>query len=243
MQDQIQNKRRPSAFLTGVLVAVFVLNQFVISNIAEAVGKQSATRMFMSLTMKTANAQMMIMPVLNEDGATTSLKEMPTITEVAGEPNSGDTVADAMAVMMATGTPFYAPEGITFDDPVGSLAVWGQYEQGITLSDALEERYQRIIGVFPCSFCCGGPMSVTVNGRCGCAHARAARGFFRYMLDAYGETYTNEQLVGEAYRWQAIWYPAGAVEDYLLATGRSEVVGHNSHGGAGSDGMHGVLVQ
>jgi len=233
----------PHPALTGILVAVFVLNQFVIGTVAAAAGKRSFSDMLMSLTMHAASAQTMIMPVLNEDGMTTSLMPMATVTEVPGEPRTGDAVADAKAVMLATGTPFYAPEGVSFDDPVGALAAWGRFEQGITLSDALEARYRHLIGVFPCSFCCGGPTAVTVNGRCGCAHSAAARGFFRYMLDRYGDDYSDEQLAGEAYRWQALWYPAGAVEDYLLATGRGDVIGHKTHGGAGADGMHGIASQ
>lgn len=231
----------PSRFLLGILIAIFALNQFVIGSVAEAVGKKSGMRMLMSLGVHTAHAKTIIMPVLNEDGKTTILKEMPTITEVAGYANSGDPVADAMAVMMGTGTTFYAPDGISFDDPVGALAAWGQYDRGIELTPEQEERYRRLIMLFGCNFCCGGPMSVAVVGRCGCAHAKAARGFFRYMLNEYGHTYSDDELVGEAYRWQAIWYPAGVVEDYLLATGRGDVIGHNSHGGAGADGMHGIV--
>lgn len=239
-----ENKSRgPSPLLTGVLVAVFVLNQFVISNVAAAVGKQSATRMFMSFTTKTASAQTIIMPILNEDGKTTTLKEMPTITEMPGNPNTGDAVSDAMTVMLGTGTTFYAPEGITFDDPVQALSAWGRYEQGTELTPEMEERYKRLIMLFTCNFCCGGPMNVTRVGRCGCAHAKAARGFFRYMLGTYGNTYSDEELVGEAYRWQAVWYPSGVVEDYLLATGRGDVLGHKTHGGAGTDGMHGALPE
>lgn len=60
------------------------------------------------------------------------------------------------------------------------------------------------------------------------------------MLQTYGDKYTNEQLMGEAYRWTGIWYPKGVLEDYLLATGKGDVLGHQTHGGAGSDGRHGL---
>ena len=60
------------------------------------------------------------------------------------------------------------------------------------------------------------------------------------MLEKYGDTYSDDQLFGEAYRWQAVWYPSGVVEDYLLATGRGDVLGHKTHGGAGADGRHGL---
>ena len=223
--------------LLSILIAVFVVNQIAIASVSQAMGATHGLLAGM-LGISTANAMEIMMPIPNEDGNTTHLQMIPTITEVMGEPGSGDAVADAMVVMMATGTPFYAPEGISFDDPLGSLQVWGQYEK-MEMTDDLMERYGRLISMFPCNFCCGSPNNVTFAGNCGCAHARAARGFFKYMLTQYGDTYSDDQLFGEGYRWQAIWYPSGVVEDYLLATGRGDVIGHKTHGGAG-EGMHGI---
>lgn len=224
--------------LTFVLIAVFVVNQWLIGSVAEALG---ATRslLFALTGAEAAEAMEIMMPIPNEDGMTTHLQMMPTITPVAGEPRSGDLVADAKSVMIATGTPFYAPAGVSFDDPVGALATWGSYET-MELVGTLMERYQRLISIFPCNFCCGSATRVTMNGNCGCAHAKAARGFFKYMLEQYGDTYSDDQLFGEAYRWQAVWYPSGVVEDYLLGTGRGDVMGHKTHGGAGEGGMHGM---
>ncbi|MCR4280464.1 MAG: hypothetical protein NUV82_03510 [Candidatus Komeilibacteria bacterium] len=227
--------------LFSILIAVLVINQIAIFSVSRALGVEHKYSMGI-FQAKTAMAMEIMMPIPNEDGKTTHLKMMPTITEVPGEPGSGDVVADAMVVMMAKGTPFYAPAGISFDDPVGSLQLWHQSEKQ-KLSPDDNQRYQRLIGLFPCNFCCGSPTSVTFNGRCGCAHAKAARGFFKYMLQNFGDKYTDEQLFGEAYRWQAIWYPSGVVEDYLLATGRGDAIGHKPHGGAGSDGFHGLQKQ
>ncbi len=224
--------------LLSILIAFFVVNQVAIASMSQAMG---ATHSLMQglVSAQTANAMEIMMPVPNADGVTTHLQMMPTITEVPGEPNSPDIIANTKVVMLATGVPFYAPEGISFDDAVGALNAWGSYEQ-LELPSDLLEREKRLISTFPCNFCCGSPTRVTLNGNCGCAHAKASRGFFRYMLKQYGATYTNEQLYGEAYRWQAIWYPSGVVEDYLLATGRGDVLGHKTHGGAGTDGRHGV---
>ncbi len=235
MKSLIEHK-----FLLSILIAVLVINQVAIASVSQAMG---ATHSLMAslLGISTANAMEIMMAVPNDDGNTTHLQMMPTITEVSGEPGSGDVVARAMTVMLATGTPFYAPEGISFDDPVGSLQVWGQYEK-MEIAQDLTDRYGRLISTFACNFCCGSPNDVTFSGNCGCAHARGARGFFKYMLSQYGDTYSDDQLYGEAYRWQAIWYPSGVVEDYLLATGRGDVIGHKTHGGAGSDGMHGVTL-
>lgn len=224
----------------GILIAIFVVNQIIIVSVSNAMGTGLMRSNFIQLIgPKSASAMEIMMPILNEDGMTTHLQMMPTITEVLGETGSNDVTADAMRVMIATGKPFYAPDGISFDDPVGSLEIWGTYED-LSLAEDQQKRYDGIIGIFTCNFCCGDATNVTRNGRCGCAHAKAARGFFKYMITNYSDTYSDDQLFGEAYRWQAIWYPSGAVQDYLLATGRGDVVGHDSHGGAGEDGMHGI---
>ncbi len=243
MHEIHKKKDAPSGALMTLLIAVLIVNQFIIGSVAVAMGKPSTMRTLMTIGTPAAQAQMMIMmPVLNDDGVTTTLREMPTVTEVTGFAGSGDDVADAMAVMMGTGSPFYAPDGVALDDAVGALSAWGRYDS-MEVPESLMDRYQRLIMVFACNFCCGSPNNVAVVGRCGCAHAKAARGFFRYMLNNYGDQYTDDQLVGEAYRWQAIWYPAGVVEDYLLATGRGDVIGHKPHGGVGADGMHGMMSE
>lgn len=227
-------------FLHSVLIAVFVLNQMIVGSITNDLGlRPGKIKMLNLFSVKQASAMEIMMPILNEDGMTTHLQMMPTITEVHGEPKGGDIVQNAMAVMIATGTPFYS-NGISFDDPVNALSQWGNLANTLEINPEYNDRYEKLIGIFPCNFCCGSAMAVALNGRCGCAHANAARGFFKQMLNEYGNTYSDEQLVGEAYRWQAIWYPSGVVEDYLLGTGRGDVLGHKTHGGAGSDGMHGT---
>lgn len=223
----------------SILIGLFIVNQILISQVAATTGLPSGG-IGRLLGIRTASAMTIIAPKLNPDGKTTSLVEQPTITEVVANPNSGDALADAKVVMMATGQPFYAPEDISFDDPINAQKKWGAYEGSIKLSDDLESRYQKLISTMVCSYCCGGPTSVTTINRCGCAHAKAVRGMFKYLLQNYGSQYSDDQLLGEAHRWYAIWYPKGMLEDYLLATGNSEALPHKTHGGAGTDGMHGL---
>jgi len=222
-------------FLSGL----FIINQFLITSQAGAMGMNtgSVSQLF---GIKTAAAASIIAPKLNPDGRTTSLVEQPTISELPANPNTGDALADAKVVMIAAGKPFYAPDDIAFDDPINAQKKWGAYEQSITLTGELEQRNQWLVSNMACSYCCGGPTSVTTINRCGCAHAKAARGFFEFMLQNYGDKYSNDQLLGEGHRWYAIWYPKGMLEDYLLATGKSEALPHTTHGGAGADGRHGL---
>lgn len=223
-----------------ILIILFATNQFFITKTTAAMGISDGGVIAQLFGIKKAATTTIIAPKLNPDGKTTSLVEQQTITEVPGNPNTGDAVADAKVVMMPTGKPFYAPGDISFDDPINAQNKWGAYEDSITLTGNLQTRYNGLISSFTCNYCCGGPTNVTTIDRCGCRHAKAWRGMFKYMLQTYGDKYTDEQLKGEAYRWTGIWYPKGVLEDYLLATGKGNVLGHETHGGAGTDGRHGL---
>ena len=225
--------------ITWVLIVFFVMNQIFISRVAAQIGfpANSIAKLFGA---KNSAVALIIGPVLNSDGKTTTLSEQPTITEVSANPNTGDALADAKVVMIATGKPFYAPDDIAFDDPINAQKKWGVYEGSIKLDSVNEARYQKLISTMVCSYCCGSATRVTLIKQCGCAHAKAVRGFYRYMLQAYGDQYSDEQLIGESHRWYALWYPKGMLSDYLLATGKESALPHESHGGAGNDGRHGL---
>lgn len=242
----LAERKKQDRFARGIIWAITLLlatNQLMLITVTPK-GANAATETTKALSalfgVKTASAEVIIAPQLNADGKTTSLVEQPTISAVPANPKSGDDLADAKVVMLSAGKPAYAPDDISFDDPVNAQNKWGAYEQSIQLTDADDTRYNNLIQNFLCSYCCGSPMAATRNRQCGCAHAKAARGYFKYMIKTFGDTYSDAQLLGEGFRWQAIWYPKGAVEDYLLATGKVNVIGHGAHGGVGADGMHGL---
>lgn len=227
--------------LIFILAVIFLINQGFLTKVAANMGlvhKKSIIPALFSIRTKTT--QTIIAPKLNPDGKTTSLVEQPTITEVPANPNTGDALADAKVVMIPIGKPFYAPEDISFDDPINAQKKWKSIGFSMKLTPEQETRWKGLTSTFTCNYCCGGPNNVTVIGRCGCAHSYAWQGFFRYMIVTYGDKYTDDQLKGEAFRWSGIWYPKGVLEDYLLATGKSEALPHHSHGGVGSDGRHGL---
>ena len=232
---------RLARWVVWIIIIVLAANQLMIGSMSPRMAVASPRAILGSLFgTKSAAAAVIVAPKINPDGKTTSLVEQPTISQVPANPKSGDALADAKVVMLGTGSPDYAPGDASFSDPVKAEEIWGTYEQSITLTGATLERYNGLINTFTCNYCCGEAMSVTRNKQCGCAHAKAARGFFKYMIQTYGDKYSDAQLMGEQFRWQAIWYPKGAVEDYLLATGKGDVIGHATHGGAGADGMHGL---
>lgn len=230
------------SILIYLLAGNFLVNQLFMSQVAAGLGMTANKGLVAQLLgIQTKSSYTIIAPKVNPDGRTTSLSEWPTITEVPANPNTGNALADAKVVMIPTGKPFYAPDDISFDNPINAQKRWGAFENSIKLSAELETRYQKMIStMMTCSYCCGGPNNVTMNKNCGCAHAKAVRGFYRYMLQNYGDKYSNEQLVGESHRWYALWYPKGMLEDYLLATGNESALPHESHGGAGPNGKHGL---
>jgi len=231
------------SYKVGVWLITILLaaNQFLIGAMVPKAQGQSALRSLKTLIGgQSAQAREIIATKINPDGRTTSVVKQPTITEVPAEPKGMDAVEAAKVVMIATGTPFYAPPGISFDDPVGALAAWQPFERQIQLPSDREQRFQKIISTMTCDYCCGGPTQVTAINRCGCRHAQAYRSIAKHLMQNYGDKYTDEEILGELQRWKGVWYPKGVIEDYLLATGRVNVLGHQTHGGAGAGGMHGV---
>ncbi|MBI2552765.1 hypothetical protein HYW17_05705 [Candidatus Uhrbacteria bacterium] len=228
-------------WLVTILVAV---NQFMIgAMVPKAQGSSNTLKSIKALfTTQGASAREIIATKINPDGRTTAVVKQPTITEVPAEPKGLDAVEAAKIVMIATGTPFYAPPGISFDDPVGALAAWQPFEDQIQLNGDLQTRWEKIVSTMTCDYCCGGPTRVTAINNCGCRHAKAYRSIAKHILQGYGGQYTDEEILGELQRWKGVWYPKGVIEDYLLATGRVDALGHQTHGGAGADGMHGVAV-
>ncbi len=173
-------------------------------------------------------------PVINEDGRTVRLVEWPTITPGNSFAPTGDPTADAIAAVVPTGTPFYAPEGISFDDPLTSQKLWRQVGNSIQLSGEQQQRWQKLTGLFTCDFCCGGPSRVTIINRCGCAHSYAWQGMAKFFIANYGDQYTDEQILGEMTKWKAVWYPKGMVEYYMVYNGQMPASGLRY---GGSDGI------
>ena len=146
-------------------------------------------------------------------GYKTIVKPLPTISELAMKPSTGDAVQDLLNNVVPTGTPWYGQQaGVTFDDPIASQNRWGSYENSIQLDGTQQERWNRIANSFTCDYCCGSPQNPTIITRCGCAHAKAARGMAKWFVKNYGDSYSDEEIYGELSRWYALWYPKGTIE-------------------------------
>ena len=109
-----------------IITILLAVNQFMIGTMIPKAHSASPLKSLKALFgTQGASAREIIATKINPDGRTTAVVKQPTITEIPAEPKGMDPVEAAKVVMLATGAPFYAPEGISFDDPVGALAAWG----------------------------------------------------------------------------------------------------------------------
>ena len=147
-------------------------------------------------------------------GFRTRVKALPTISELAIAPSSSDLVQDLVNNIIPTGVPWYSDEagGVTFDDPIYAQQTWGPYEETIQLSGEDEQRWSTIVNSFTCDYCCGSPQQPTIITRCGCAHAKAARGMAKWFIQNHGDEFSDEEIYGEMARWYALWYPGPTVK-------------------------------
>ena len=236
------------------LIAVLILfNQFQISQVNALVsGTSSPVSSFMksvssgTLNLGSGKGGIVIGPQLNPDGRTTKLVEWTTISETPPPKSTGNPTQDAIATVVPTGTPSYVLggsgsekiKGATFDDPITSQKVWASLlgskrfgtSNQIQLTSEEEQRWKRIVSVFTCDYCCGGPNSVTTINRCGCAHSYAWQGMAKFFIKYY-PNYTNEQIMGEMTKWKGLWYPQGMIQDYLVYTGQQPAT-ILTHGGS-----------
>ena len=235
------------------LVAVLILfNQFQILQVNALVsGTSSPVASFVKsvstpLKVGSGNNGAVIGPQLNADGRTTHLVEWQTISETPAVKSTGNPTNDAIAAVIPTGTPFYVLggpgsekiAGATFDDPIVSQKVWATLlgskrfgtANAIELTPEEDARWKRMISLFTCDYCCGGPNSVTTISQCGCAHSYAWQGMAKFFIK-YHPQYTDEQIMGEMTKWKAIWYPKGMIQDYLVYTGQQDA-STLTHGGS-----------
>ncbi len=145
-------------------------------------------------------------------GYKSKVKSLPTISELAMTPSTGDLAQDLLNNVIPRGVPWYGQEaGVSFDDPITSQKLWAK-GRAIQLDSAKEERWKRIVNSFTCDYCCGSPQNPTIITRCGCAHAAAAQGMAKWFIQNYGDKYSDEEIYGEMARWYAVWYPGPTIK-------------------------------
>ena len=136
---------------------------------------------------------------------------------------------DAINMMISQGTPRYGEAmGVTFDDPVGSMNLLADNYPHIKkdIQDNYPEVWSRYLNLatkpvgISCEFCCGvGPKGITKSGdlTCGCAHNPAIQSLT--MLLMKDTSMTDAEVLKEAMRWKALWFPRDMVGLALKASG------------------------
>jgi len=179
------------AFLVALSTIILLLNQWQIMAISDATAEGSGT---------------------------SSLKGTKLSVKL-----TGDTVQDAIKAVISTGTPAYGAElGVSFDEPVSSLEILASLDRQVATSSLTEEEKTRFINIgtkISCEFCCGAPAVIDQSGRslCGCSHAASFSGLAKYLIKNHPDEWTDDEILLEATKWKALYYPKNMVEKAVAA--------------------------
>jgi len=139
------------------------------------------------------------------------------------------TAQDAVNVMIPTGIPDYGNAlGISYDDPLKALSVLSGQVYPYMLSEIKKDQatYQRYLNLvlkpvgISCEYCCGvGPIGASKDGSsaCGCQHNPALLGLTMWLMK--NTDYTDAEVLREALRWKALFFPKNMVELALSVAG------------------------
>ena len=140
---------------------------------------------------------------------------------------SGASLEEAVTAVVPTGVPaVYGSElGISYDDVSAlnpqfadqTIKKLGAYDNQITLSGELQQRYIDTVSQISCEYCCGAESIIFKNGQaaCGCAHSFAMRGLAKYLLQNHPEM-TNDQILEELGKWKTLFFPSTLAQKALV---------------------------
>jgi len=129
---------------------------------------------------------------------------------------------DAMAAMFPTGTPEYGEAlGVSFDDPVGSLARLAKMYRPLKaeVEKNNPEAFQRFVNLasnptgVSCEYCCGvGPVGADKKGnsRCGCQHNPALLSVALWLTA--NTDYSDGEILREVMRWKTLFFPKNMIQ-------------------------------
>jgi len=139
------------------------------------------------------------------------------------------TQEDAMAILFPVGTPDYGSQlGVTFDQPVESLAVLAKMYRGlkVEVQQNNPEGWQRFMTLaskpvgISCEYCCGlGTIGINKDGdsACGCQHNPALLSIALY-LSAYTD-YTDGEILREVMKWKTLFFPKDMIQLGMTVAG------------------------
>ncbi len=210
-----------SMILLGVVMVILLLNQFQVQSISSSLGAPS----FFAGASANRNSGNVDLAAIDP----TTLKSTAHTVAAVFPVDEIKTSEDALAVMFPTGTPEYgAALGVSFDDPVASLATLSSMYRGLKseVEKNNPEAFKRFMALaslpvgISCEYCCGvGPIGVDRNGdsACGCQHNPALLSVALY-LTAYTD-YNEGEILQEVMKWKTLFFPKNMVELGLSVAG------------------------
>lgn len=117
---------------------------------------------------------------------------------------------EVKAKLIPFGKPEYSDGILHFGAQSNSMNRMLEYNNGIVLEKAEQERFEKISAKAFCEFCCG-PVSVL---KCGCNHSAAYKGIIKYLVKNFPD-FTDEKIVSEQEKWRASFFQEGTIYKYL----------------------------
>ena len=205
--------------LVSILGIIVLFNQYQISKINGMIDSPSGSKLKISSLGDKSISEVNINDLKSTGHSIAALFPVEGVS----------TQEDAIAVIISTGTPEYGSElGVSFDDPVGSLnSLAGFYptiKQDIKKNNP--EVWQRYVNLatkpvgISCEFCCGlNAVSIKSDGElmCGCKHNPAMHALTLWLMK--NTDYSDVEIVKEALKWKALWYPKDMVKLTLQVGG------------------------
>ncbi len=178
-------------FVILLLVFNLAFNEYLITNIATAIGSNETMGAQMGMAIKKA------FPPKKLEGSAADIVVAHGVPEKYG-----------------------VELNLSFDRVQESMNIMKQYDQsqyGKGLIKLNQEQLKRYAGIglkIACEFCCTAKALTREDGSaaCACGHSIAMRGLIAYLIDKHGSEYTDEQILHEIARWKGSYFPAKMVQ-------------------------------
>ncbi len=211
-----QTKVSPLLIILVIAAAALVVfNQFQLSQVAKQLHVPSSIGKFIQNTpLLTSNSDLRNVQLEPAQSTANTLRQVFDLKDKNGD--------EVMSLMFPTGTPEYgAALGVSFDDPVNSLAVLSRMLPQIKSQVQTDnpEAFQRYINLasqpygVSCEYCCGvGPAGANKKGDslCGCQHNPALLALTLYLTA--NTDYSDAQILHEVMLWKTLFFPKNMIE-------------------------------
>jgi hypothetical protein len=171
---------------------------------------------------------MVIHSQLKSVNAVSNVKADRTVAQAPASVTD-EKVKEIYSQVIPAGVPdrYGAELGVSFDQAAAAIPILSRFEQDTRPQKLTGDKLARYINIgqqTACEYCCGAKTMVFKDGRkaCGCAHSAAMRGVVAYLLDNYPEM-SDEDILAEANRWKAVFFPRQTVQKALSVSANGEV--------------------